>query len=383
MIDAQSGQIRMGRRPLDSERGRQWVLNVSATEGIGPRAHKAYTTVIKSDQRNNLILSFVKVNVFLEPLPVEMESPNNQPKGPLATKASSNIAASTEPSAVAQMQCQFAERVFHAELPENTEGRQRLAILKVVGCEGRRTHFVLHQQGGTGGCNNTVVDPRVIPLMLLEAFELDARSGELFAIAPLDREKKSLHFLVANLTSVPSGVATVHEVELSNEKQQNSQEDNEARPKRKERQSREREQPAEANNNISNRSKGRELLFNGLVERKAACVLCLLNLNFAEAKAKLADNQALVLVRVLDRNDNAPQLQQLTSEGQIGEQNFVVTILDSHYSQFLRLTGNRQCCNQLEGCKPTTLTNIPNLSSVWSKTRRAFSPSTQARVSSN
>lgn len=32
----------------------------------------------------------------------------------------------------------------------------------------------------------------------------------------------------------------------------------------------------------------------------------------------MGPNQALVLVRVLDRNDNAPQFQQLTPEGQIG-----------------------------------------------------------------
>ena len=56
VIDAQNGQIRMGRRPLDSERGRQWTLNVSATEGIGPaRAHTAYTAVrlLLNDSINN------------------------------------------------------------------------------------------------------------------------------------------------------------------------------------------------------------------------------------------------------------------------------------------------------------------------------------------
>lgn len=52
VIDSQSGQIRLGRKPLDSERAHQWTLNVSATEneiGIGKLQQKqkyaAFTTV--------------------------------------------------------------------------------------------------------------------------------------------------------------------------------------------------------------------------------------------------------------------------------------------------------------------------------------------------
>jgi hypothetical protein len=55
LIDPQNGQIRMGRRPLDSERGRQWTLNVSATEGQGPRAVHAFTTVSFYVQKKMLL----------------------------------------------------------------------------------------------------------------------------------------------------------------------------------------------------------------------------------------------------------------------------------------------------------------------------------------
>ncbi|KAL3082183.1 hypothetical protein niasHT_037821 [Heterodera trifolii] len=53
LIDSHTGQIRMGRRPLDSERGREWVLNVLAVEGHGDRASSARTTAPASSTAND------------------------------------------------------------------------------------------------------------------------------------------------------------------------------------------------------------------------------------------------------------------------------------------------------------------------------------------
>lgn len=45
-------------------------------------------------------------------------------------------------------ECRFADRVFHAEIAENTEGRQRLATLKLIGCEGKGARMELQQHNG-------------------------------------------------------------------------------------------------------------------------------------------------------------------------------------------------------------------------------------------
>lgn len=127
---------------------------------------------------------------------------------------------------------------------------------------------------------------------------MDGRTGELFAIAPLDRERKSLHFLVANLSSVQSGVANVMEVKMpeasrevreSKEKDgtestatESAEEDEEERTNRGRRQqnvvvTKGQNNPGGRHPTQANKNGGRESpLFNGLVERKLSMGMGLL-----------------------------------------------------------------------------------------------------------
>jgi hypothetical protein len=90
-------------------------------------------------------------------------------------------------------------------------------------------------------------------------FEIDENTGDLFVTKKLDREKKSLHFIVVNAT-VPSSTR-----------------------------------------------KTRQL--NAIAECKAHRFLAHLFSYVSVTKNKLADNQALVVVRVIDENDNPPVFQ--------------------------------------------------------------------------
>uniref|UniRef100_A0A914I5N4 Cadherin domain-containing protein n=1 Tax=Globodera rostochiensis TaxID=31243 RepID=A0A914I5N4_GLORO len=299
VIDARTGQIRMGRRPLDAERVREWTLHVRAKEGHGERATSARTTV----------------HVFLDtfrpesPEGAEVES-ERLPSSSSSTTTASNDGTVVMPSG----ECRFSDRVFHSEIAENTEGRQRLTTLGTSdACAGRTLRFTLQQSN--------------------DAFVLDERTGDLYAVQPLDRERKSLYFLVTNLMIVNSnqqqhrpppatapsaaavGMATVREVELevhpaaqasttddgtTEEEDDTGEEANANRRKIRRQAVQQQQQPQQQQQRT--KTKATRELFNGLVE---------------QAKSKLEPNQALVLVHVLDRDDNTPQFEHLSEDGQI------------------------------------------------------------------
>ncbi|KAL3082214.1 hypothetical protein niasHT_037852 [Heterodera trifolii] len=316
LIDSHTGQIRMGRRPLDSERGREWVLNVLAVEGHGDRASSARTTV----------------HVFLEsfrPETVDEIGPDKLLLSPSSSTSATIKIVGEGIVPTSTGECRFEERVFYSEIAENTEGRQRLVTLGTTGgCAGHKLRFTLQQ-------NN-------------DAFVLDEQSGDLYAVQPLDRERKSLYFLVANLlvvnnnnnnnginnddhhphpalssAAVPVGLATVREIQLelhpteqhhqqapasstasdgTIEDEDEEEESAGGATNAKNRKNRKSRQTQQQQQKQGSKTKSNKELFNGVVE---------------QAKAKLTANQALVLVHVLDRNDNLPQIEHLNVDGQI------------------------------------------------------------------
>lgn len=46
------------------------------------------------------------------------------------------------------------------------------------------------------------ISPLKVLVSFPEEFELDPTTGDFYVIAPLDREKRSLHFIVLNITEV-------------------------------------------------------------------------------------------------------------------------------------------------------------------------------------
>lgn len=116
-----------------------------------------------------------------------------------------------------------------------------------------------------------------------EEFELNADTGELFVNRELDREKRSLHFIIVNITQFSANT---------------SQPSSESAP-----------------SNVSR--VGRQTL-NPIVECMFLNLLRVILLKenaTLDTKNKLKEYQALVVVRVLDTNDNLPVFTRLTSDG--------------------------------------------------------------------
>ncbi|KAH7725563.1 CBN-CDH-12 protein [Aphelenchoides avenae] len=147
------GIISFRRKPLESERNRYHILNVTAQDTAG---NIASTTV----------------NVFVE-------------GNPIVVTATTPTTASTE-SAI----CHFSPNIINAEIRENLPGRQRLVKVTST-CERERRSVMYTIASGS------------------EEFEIDARTGELFVTGPLDREKKGLHFIVVNVVEVDNSTALV------------------------------------------------------------------------------------------------------------------------------------------------------------------------------
>lgn len=79
--------------------------------------------------------------------------------------------------------CEFKSKVYNAEIPENTPGR-RLLVKVGSDCKflpsNSEVNYIIHQGS--------------------KEFEMNEKTGELFVNAPLDRENRTLHFVVVNLT---------------------------------------------------------------------------------------------------------------------------------------------------------------------------------------
>ncbi|KAK6750685.1 hypothetical protein RB195_002572 [Necator americanus] len=181
------GRLILSRRPMDDEKNRYIQLNVTAENSHG----KDWTLL----------------NVFIEGESVSTTASTTAMQG-----------TGSEPS------CVFLQKVYTTEIMENQRGRKRL--LKVTSnceSEGRPYEYSFSYP--------------------LSEFELDPKTGEVFAVLPLDRERRSYNFLYVNVSSGAPPTA---------------------------------------------RRFARE---NPIIE---------------QAKSNLAPSQTLVVVRVLDENDNAP-----------------------------------------------------------------------------
>uniref|UniRef100_A0A7I4YRT8 Cadherin domain-containing protein n=1 Tax=Haemonchus contortus TaxID=6289 RepID=A0A7I4YRT8_HAECO len=181
------GRLILARRATAAESDRYIQLNITAENSHGK--------------------AWVLLKVFVE----------GQPTTPVSGSVTQSTAI---PSG-----CYFPTKVYNAEIMENRQGRIRVAKV-TSSCESDGRPYLY------------TMSP------VSDDFELNPTTGEIFAVRPLDREKRSFHFLYV---SVSGGIA--------------------AGGRRVTRQ-------------------------NPIIE---------------QAMSKLTESQTLVAVRVLDENDNAPQ----------------------------------------------------------------------------
>uniref|UniRef100_A0A914PIS5 Cadherin domain-containing protein n=1 Tax=Panagrolaimus davidi TaxID=227884 RepID=A0A914PIS5_9BILA len=199
----EKGVITLGRNPLRNERNKQYLLNLTATDG-------------------NKSVSTTTVKIFLE----------GQNISQLPTSAITPIKG--DPT------CEFKSKVYNTEIRENTPERRLLAKVE-ADCkflsDDTKVLYIIHQGS--------------------KEFEMNETTGELFVNAPLDRENRTLHFVVVNLTIVT---------------------------------------PEQSDTNIRNKRKS-----DAIIEY---------------ARSKLLNNQALIVVKVLDENDNLPVFSRTNSNNE-------------------------------------------------------------------
>ncbi|WKY06499.1 hypothetical protein Q1695_006581 [Nippostrongylus brasiliensis] len=180
------GRIILNRRTNYGERNQFVELNITAENSHGR--------------------SWVPLKIFIEPESVTESTTDGH--GPTTTASD----------------CYFPTKIHNAAVLENRSERTRVAKVTST-CEKDGRPFVYSMS------------------TLTDSFELNATSGEIFAIRPLDREKRTFHMLF---------------VDVSSDKKED---------------------------------RGRVARSNPIVD---------------QAKAKLTEFQTLVVVRVLDENDNPP-----------------------------------------------------------------------------
>ncbi len=89
--------------------------------------------------------------------------------------------------------CTFVIRQYNAEIDENRLGRQLLIDLNAT-CEiSNNAHYSISQGSGMN-CYIYYLSN------ILDEFDIDTNTGQLYAISPLDREKRSLHFIIVNVS---------------------------------------------------------------------------------------------------------------------------------------------------------------------------------------
>ncbi|KAK0398870.1 hypothetical protein QR680_002790 [Steinernema hermaphroditum] len=141
-----NGVLILGRKPIESEQNRYKVLNVTATDEKGH-------------------MSTAQLNVFFEGKPIVI-----------------NVSTTTETPAESGP-CQFTSKIFNAEIRENLSGRHNLTRV-------------------TSNCETMNKNVRYAIVQATKEFEIDEVTGVVYVNAPLDREKRSTHFIIVNLTEV-------------------------------------------------------------------------------------------------------------------------------------------------------------------------------------
>uniref|UniRef100_A0A1I7ZHC9 Cadherin domain-containing protein n=1 Tax=Steinernema glaseri TaxID=37863 RepID=A0A1I7ZHC9_9BILA len=141
-----NGVVTLGRRPIESEQNRYKVLNVTARDGEGRS-------------------STAQLNVFFEGKPIVV-----------------TVAPSTE-APVEAGPCQFTTKIFNAEIKENLSGHHNITRV-------------------TSNCEAMNKNVRYAIVQATKEFEIDELTGVVYVNAPLDREKRSTHFIIVNLTEV-------------------------------------------------------------------------------------------------------------------------------------------------------------------------------------
>ncbi|TMS40061.1 hypothetical protein L596_006490 [Steinernema carpocapsae] len=143
-----NGVVMLGRKPIESEQNSYKVLNVTATDEQG----RSSTT---------------QLNVFFEGKPIVVNS-----------SASTTTESPAEPGP-----CQFTSKIFNAEIRENLSERQNVTRV-------------------TSNCEAAHKNVRYAIVQATKEFEIDEVTGVVSVNAPLDREKRSTHFIIVNLTEV-------------------------------------------------------------------------------------------------------------------------------------------------------------------------------------
>uniref|UniRef100_A0AC34QCU7 Cadherin domain-containing protein n=2 Tax=Panagrolaimus sp. JU765 TaxID=591449 RepID=A0AC34QCU7_9BILA len=198
-----NGQVTLGRTPLYSERNKYYTVNLTATDAKGDSSATLLT-------------------IFLE-APITTTSPP-------PTTTNDGL-----------MNCYFEPKIYNASIRENTNGKQKLTQVFAK-------------------CRNLPKDAQIVYFIHqgAEEFEINETTGELFVNGPLDRENRTLHFVIVNITIlVPEALE----------------------------------------------GGGSRTL------RQSSPII-------EYAKSKLDENQALVVVRVIDENDHTPKFTRVNSKGE-------------------------------------------------------------------
>ena len=140
-----NGEITLGRNPIYSEKNKYYSLTLTATDAKGQNSSTSLTVFLEAPATTTTVTT---------------------------TKAEST-----------EMSCAFSPKVYNASILENTPGKQKLTQV--------------HAE-----CRNLPQDSQVVYYIHQGAdeFEINESTGELFVTGPLDRENRTLHFIVVNMT---------------------------------------------------------------------------------------------------------------------------------------------------------------------------------------
>ncbi|EFP06176.1 CRE-CDH-12 protein [Caenorhabditis remanei] len=160
------GTLVLTRRPLDNEANRVHELNVTAENSKG----RDWTVVTLE------ILHILLVESIL--ITLQRGELERFEVGGIPIFVEGRLSSGT-PSPTNSQSCEFTQKVYRAQVKENSNPHE--AVIRVqAGCQnGQKFRYAFHTQS--------------------KEFEIDSQSGQIYTIAPLDREKKSSYILTVNV----------------------------------------------------------------------------------------------------------------------------------------------------------------------------------------